>query len=264
MKIVVPVSRTFPKRSRDRVFVAIGAFATVASHLPTTLTPHFSHYFSTNQELPNSPTIYHSRVPWTNCPEGMCQGFRGSKQGSKRRVKSEPMHRSFLFPLPPTLIDACSIDKRWTGASSHAPLAPRIIIYRSRYRQGCKNKTEGSVLSCLKRMPDDFTSIIETYIYIPLSHVAEQTTINIHFCVVSLPSTVEPRFYPFTLLSRFFLDDDNDSLTSKMRGKREGGEGGKEERGYLETLWRRGREVASDRRAICQPDSLCSDWTRVK
>lgn len=129
MKIVVPVSRTFPKRSRDRVFVAIGAFATVASHLPTTLTPHFSHYFSTNQDSPNSPTIYHSRVPWTNCPEGMCQGFRGSKQGSKRRVKSEPMHRSFLFPLPPTLIDACSIDKR---APPHTHLWHRVLLFIDR------------------------------------------------------------------------------------------------------------------------------------
>lgn len=137
-----------------------------------------------------------------------------------------------ILPLPSAAHPHRRLFDRQTGASSHAPLAPRIIIYRSRYRQGCKNKTEGSVLSCLKRMPDDFTSIIETYIYIPLSHVAEQTTINIHFCVVSLPSTAEPRFYPFTLLSRFFLDDDNDSLTSKMREKREG-EGGEGRKGIF-------------------------------
>lgn len=112
MKIVVPVSRTFPKRSRDRVFVAIGAFATVASHLPTTLTAHFSHYFSTNQDSTPPVHAFITREFLEPTVPKECARFRGSKQGSKRRMKSEPMHRSFLFPLPPTLIDAYSIDKR--------------------------------------------------------------------------------------------------------------------------------------------------------
>lgn len=61
MKIVLPVSRTFPKRSRNGVlFVAIGALATVASHFPTkhevlphTFSPLFSFFFPPlNQDSP--------------------------------------------------------------------------------------------------------------------------------------------------------------------------------------------------------------------
>lgn len=65
------------------------------------------------------------------------------EQGSKRRMKSEPMHRSFLSP-PPTLIDAYSIGVRWSRTpNTHWPHR-QCVIYRSRYRrwQGCKNKTE--------------------------------------------------------------------------------------------------------------------------
>lgn len=143
-----------------------------------------------------------------------------------------------------------------------------IIIYRGidRYRQGCKNKTEGSVLSCLKRMPDDFTSTIETYIYsVSLSHVAEQT-INIHFrCFSSFncPTTIS-LYFTFEILPCPSASSMMTTIHSRQKLERRGrergrGGGGKEERRYLETLWRKGREVASDRRAICQPDSLCSD-----
>lgn len=262
MKIVVPVSRTFPKRSRDRVFVAIGAFATVASHLPTTLTPHFSHYFSTNQDSPNSPTIYHSRVPWTNCPEGMCQGFRGSKQGSKRRVKSEPMHRSFLFPLPPTLIDACSIDKR---APPHTHLWHRVLLFIDRgIDRVAKIKPKEASSRAWNVCPMTSPRLLKP-IYIFHYHTLQNKQLliftSVLFLFLQLPNH---DFIPLL----YFRDSSSMMTTihSRQKWERRGRErgGGKEERGYLETLWRRGREVASDRRAICQPDSLCSDWTRVK
>lgn len=148
MKIVLPVSRTFPKRSRNGVlFVAIGALATVASHLPTkhevlphTFSPLFSFFFH------NSIKIHHSQPIQNRLSLASSSNVLGGsrvEQGSKRRMKSEPMHRSFLSP-PPTLIDAYSIGVRWSRTpNTHWPHR-QCVIYRSRYRrwQGCKNKTE--------------------------------------------------------------------------------------------------------------------------
>lgn len=148
MKIVLPVSRTFPKRSRNGVlFVAIGALATVASHLPTkhevlphTFSPLSSFFFH------HSIKIHHSQPIQNRLSLASSSNVLGGsrvEQGSKRRMKSEPMHRSFLSPSP-TLIDAYSIGVRWSRTpNTHWPHR-QCVIYRSRYRrwQGCKNKTE--------------------------------------------------------------------------------------------------------------------------
>lgn len=109
-----------------------------------------------------------------------------------------------------------------------------IIIYRGidRYRQGCKNKTEGSVLSCLKRMPDDFTSTIETYIYsVSLSHVAEQT-INIHFrCFSSFncPTTIS-LYFTFEILPCPSASSMMTTIHSRQKLERRGRERGREGR----------------------------------
>lgn len=114
MKIVLPVSRTFPKRSRNGVlFVAIGALATVASHLPTkhevlphTFSPLFSFFFSTTQSRftthNQSKTVYHSRVPQTSWVDrGSSKGRRGGwnpnrciDPSSRRRPPSSMLIRS--------------------------------------------------------------------------------------------------------------------------------------------------------------------------
>lgn len=124
---------------------------------PTTQSRRFTTHNMRSNHLSLASSLNLNKSQGGNVPGGS-----RVEQGSKRRMKFEPMHRSFLSP---TLIDAYSISERRWSRTPHTHWHRQCVIYRSRYRrwQGCrKNKTEKSVLSCPKRILDDFTSTIGT------------------------------------------------------------------------------------------------------
>lgn len=102
----------------------------------------FHHSIKTHHHSQHSPNHLSlaSSLNLNKSQGGNVPGGSRVEQGSKRRMKSEPMHRSFLSP---TLIDVYSISERWSR-TSHTHWHRQCVIYRSRYRrrQGCKNKTE--------------------------------------------------------------------------------------------------------------------------
>lgn len=224
------------------LFIAIGAFATVASHLLTTRgLPHtfsplfffsFLFFFSTTQSRLTTThnivqIIYHSRVPWTwtSPKEEMSQVDRGWSKG--RRGGWNPNRCIDPSSRPPSsmLIRSVNVDH---GRLIRIGSANALFIDRDIDGDRDAKIKPKSVLSCLKRILDDFTSTIGTatshlssfYRSVPLSIINDNihtshSSINffLHVTFEILPCS----FFHFALTCNKF-----DSLASEMRGRGEG------------------------------------------
>lgn len=93
----------FPPHERPHTFSPLFSF--LSFFFPTTQ----SRRFTTHNMRPNHLSLASSLNLNNKSQGGNVPGGSRVEQGSKRRMKSEPMHRSFLSP---TLIDAYSISER--------------------------------------------------------------------------------------------------------------------------------------------------------